>query len=219
MDDSENTGMARAGKGFGLWGLILLGGVLILIEVAVLVGPLVLSPSYHLRRLVIENAGFWPGLLYDWVPNYAGQPLAMFLTYGFLHAGPIHLLVNLITLWSLGRGVIGRTGIAKFFALYLASLVGGAAVYAVLATGAQPMVGASGALFGLAGAVLAWEYLDRFSGALSLWPVGRAVVLLLVLNVVLWWAMDGVLAWQTHLGGFIAGWLMAMLLDPTARSA
>ena len=108
---------------------------------------------------------------------------------------------------------------AKFFALYLASLVSGAAVYAVLATGAQPMVGAAGALFGLAGAVLAWEYLERFSGALSLWPVGRAVVLLLVLNVVLWWAMDGVLAWQTHLGGFIAGCLMAMLLDPTARSA
>ena len=71
---------------------------------------------------------------------------------------------------------------AKFFALYLASLVSGAAVYAVLATGAQPMVGAAGALFGLAGAVLAWEYLDRFSGALSLWPVGRAVVLLLVLK-------------------------------------
>jgi membrane associated rhomboid family serine protease len=39
------------------------------------------------------------------------------------------------------------------------------------------------------------------------------------LNIVLWWAMDGQLAWETHLGGFITGWIAAMLIDPRGRNA
>ena len=75
-----------------------------------------------------------------------------------------------------------------------------------------PMVGASGALFGLAGAVMAlsWQYL-RARGE-SLRPVIRSLVWLAVLNVVLWWAMSGMLAWETHLGGFVVGWVMGLWL-------
>lgn len=201
----------------GVLCLVVLAVVLVLIEGSLLLGALVGGRGEALRSLALEYGAFWPGLLYDWVPNYAGQSWAMFLTYGFFHGGPVHLVVNLITLFSLGRIVIARAGVAKFAVLYLAAMVGGAVVFGLLAQGPQPMVGASGALFGLAGSVLAWDYLDRFSESLPLWPVGRAVVLLLALNLVLWWAMDGLLAWQTHLGGFLAGWVMAMLLDPVAR--
>jgi membrane associated rhomboid family serine protease len=42
----------------------------------------------------------------------------------------------------------------------------------------------------------------------------QAVVLLIVLNLIIWWATDGQLAWQTHLGGFIIGWIFALLIDP-----
>ena len=38
-----------------------------------------------------------------------------------------------------------------------------------------------------------------------------------LLNLLLWWAMDGQLAWETHLGGFLAGWVMALLADPRPR--
>ena len=76
------------------------------------------------------------------------------------------------------------------------------------------MVGASGGLFGLAGAILAWEYVDRFVLREALWPVARAVLLLVALNVLLYYAMDRLLAWEAHLGGFIAGWIMALLIDP-----
>lgn len=175
-----------------------------------LVGPA------RLRRLAYEYGGFWPGLLSDWSPNYPAQPWVMFLTYGFLHGGFAHLAVNMITLWSMGGAVLDRVGGRGFLLLYLAALLGGGAGYALLAPGLTPMVGASGALFGLAGGLLAWTYVDRFTFHERLWPVARAALLLLALNVVLWWAMDGHLAWETHLGGFVAGWIAAMLIDPRA---
>jgi len=157
--------------------------------------------------------GFWPGLLYDWRPNYRLQPLAMFVTYGFLHVGLLHLAVNMMTLVSLGRAVIDRAGQAGFLWLYAASLLGGALGFGLLTNTSVPMVGASGALFGLMGGVLVWALRDRRREALTLWPVWRAVIGLLALNVVLWVVAGGQLAWQTHLGGCLAGAAMALMLD------
>lgn len=173
----------------------------------------------RLRATAYENGGFWAGLLRNWQPNYAAQPYTMFLTYGFLHGGLIHLAVNMITLWSLGREVIARIGNWGCALLYFGTMIGGGAGFAALATGPAPMVGASGALFGLAGGLLAWAYVDRYTLQETLWPVLRATVMLATLNLVLWWAMDGQLAWQTHLGGFVIGWVLALLIDPRPRTS
>jgi len=94
------------------------------------------------------------------------------------------------------------------------AVLAGALIFGLLARSTQPMVGASGGLFGLAGAVLAWSYIDRFNAQLRLWPVAWMILFLIALNLVLWWAMDGLLAWQTHLGGFIGGWVAALLINP-----
>ncbi|SMD03005.1 rhomboid family intramembrane serine protease [Primorskyibacter flagellatus] len=173
----------------------------------------------RLRATAYENGGFWAGLLRNWQPNYAAQPYTMFLTYGFLHGGLIHLAVNMVTLWSLGREVIARVGNWGCALLYFGAMIGGGAGFAALATGPAPMVGASGALFGLAGGLLAWAYVDRYTLQETLWPVLRAAAMLVTLNLVLWWAMDGQLAWQTHLGGFLIGWVLALLIDPRARTS
>ena len=170
------------GADFGLWG----------------------SPRW--RGLAYQNGGFWRGLLDNWQPNYAGQPAVMFASYGFLHGGFVHLLVNMITLASLGRLVIERVGQWRFAAIYALSLLGGAAGFALLSTAVQPMVGASGALFGLAGVLTGWEYTARRLAREGIGPVLRVVGLLILLNLVMYWAMDGHLAWETHLGGFLAGW-------------
>ncbi|MEM0947037.1 MAG: rhomboid family intramembrane serine protease [Pseudomonadota bacterium] len=167
----------------------------------------------RLRQTVYEYAGFWPGLLRDWRPNYAAQPALMFFTYGFLHGGVFHFVVNMLTLLSLGRATWDRVGTARYAAIYGISILGGAVGYAVLSTVPIPMVGASGALFGLAGAIVAWEARDRLALGEPLGPVVRLVGFLVVLNLVLWWAMDGHLAWQTHLGGFVAGALAAIPFD------
>ena len=178
----------------------------------------IIGPA-RLRLTAYEYGGFWAGLLQSWSPNYPSQPYLMFFTYGFLHGGALHLAVNMITLWSLGQAVLDRVGSRGFVLLYGASLLGGAAGFALLASTLAPMVGASGALFGLAGGLLAWGYVDRFTLRQALWPVARAAGLLLLMNVVMWWALNGQLAWETHLGGFISGWVAAMLIDPRPRDA
>lgn len=201
---------------WGILGLIiictLVEGVLLLSDHGLVFGP-------RLRQTSYEYAGFWPGLLGQWTPNYPFQPYLMFLSYAFLHSGPIHLIVNMITLYSMGRIVCMRVGTLGFFLLYAAAVIGGGLGFGLLAATTQPMVGASGGLFGLAGGILAWNYVDRFEASEKLWPVARAVAGLLVLNLVMWWLMNGLLAWQTHLGGFLFGWVTALLVDPRSRSA
>ena len=189
------------------------------IEAALTLSDLGLLDAARLRADAYENFGFWSGVLRGWQPNYAAQPYTMFGTYAFLHAGLIHLTVNMITLWSLGSGVLARVGTGGFALLYAGSAIGGAGGFALLGTQLAPMVGASGALFGLAGGLLAWNYVDRYTFTEGLWPVAQATGLLVVINVVLWWAMDGQLAWETHLGGFLAGWVLALLIDPRGRAA
>ena len=184
------------------------------IELILFLGDLGLTGHPRFRAWVYEHGGFWPGLLDDWTPNYPLQPAAMFLTYGFLHSGWLHFVLNMITLASVGPLVLARVGTLRFLAIYALSILGGAVGYALLSDGIRPMVGASGALFGLAGAFLAWEYIDRFSLRGKLWPVIRAVLLLIVLNVLLYYAMNRLLAWEAHLGGFVFGWVGATLIDP-----
>jgi rhomboid protease GluP len=159
----------------------------------------------RLRFLAYTYGGFWPGLLDNWRPNYSTQPVAMFFTYSVFHGGLLHFVVNMITLLSLGAAVSDRGGSVRYATIYIASVLGGAAVFALLAPGFRPMVGASGALFGLVGALVAWETLDRRALRLPLRPILKVVAFLVAMNLVLWWAMDGLLAWQTHLGGFLAG--------------
>lgn len=200
----------------GHWMMIAIILLCVGIEAVLSLSDAGLIGSGRMRRIFYDYGGFWPGLLEDWRPNYTAQPWVMFLSYGFLHGGLMHLAVNMITLWSLGVVVLDRVRGRGFVMLYVASLLGGGVGYALLAPSLTPMVGASGALFGLAGGILAWSYVDRFTFRERLWPVARAFLLLLLLNVVLWWAMKGHLAWETHLGGFIAGWVAALLIDPRA---
>ena len=198
----------------GVWLLVALIAVCCAIEMVLQLADFGLIGPARLRQLAYDYGGFWVGLLRSWTPNYPAQPYVMFLTYGFLHGGIVHLAVNMFTLWSLGSAVLKRVGARGFILLYVGALLGGAAGFALLASVLAPMVGASGALFGLAGGLMAWAYVDRFTLQETLWPVIKAAAMLGALNLVMWWAMDGQLAWETHLGGFVAGWVAALLIDP-----
>lgn len=197
-----------------VWALV---GLCTLIEGVLLLSDFGLVGPPRSRDLAYELGAFWPGLLADWQPNYPAQPWLMFGTYSFLHGGLLHLGMNMFTLVSLGRAVIERIGALRFLAVYALSAVGGAAVYAVLSTSGTPMVGASGALFGLAGAILAWLWEDQNTIAQAISVVGRIVLLLIAINVVLYFALSGRLAWETHLGGFLAGWIAGLAFDSGGR--
>lgn len=201
----------------GPWARAMIGGLILvstLVEAGLWGSDLGLWGPARLRQTAYEWGGFWPGLLAGWQPNYPAQPYVMFLSYGFLHGGPGHLAVNMLTLWSLGSAVADRVKARGLLVLYLASILGGAVGYGLLAQTPQPMVGASGALFGLAGGLMAWAYIDRFTAAATLWPVARLGLILIAINLAMYWALDGQLAWQTHLGGFAMGWIAALLIDP-----
>ena len=163
------------------------------------------------RGAAYQNGAFWPGLLDNWRPNFPAQPLTMWITHAALHAGPGHLAGNMALLLPLGEIAAARLGGAGFVALYLVSALGGALGYALLGPGALPMVGASGALHGLMGAWLAWEAMDRRAEGLPAGPVGGIALGVAGLNLISWVAQDGLLAWEAHLGGFLAGWAWAVL--------
>lgn len=200
-----------------LWSVYAIIAACAAVELALLAADLGLLPVPRLRTLAYQYGGFWVGLLGTWQPNYPSQPYLMFATYAFLHGGPMHLLVNMLTLYSLGRLVVSRVGQSRFLVLYAISALGGAIGFAVLSSSLRPMVGASGALFGLVGAWIAWDYVDRYTFSEPLLPVLRPILILIVLNVVLYYAMGGHLAWETHLGGFLAGFFAAFLVDPRPR--
>ncbi len=166
------------------------------------------------RLLAYQYGGFWPGLLDNWQPNYALQPWAMFVTYGFLHGGLGHLAMNMLTLVIVAGPLAARIGRKAFLGVYALSLVGGGLGYAALATVPAPMVGASGALFGLVGALLALDFDQRIARGLPVRNVLTMIAGIAVANAAYWWGMGGGLAWQAHLGGFVAGWLYIVFAGP-----
>ncbi|MFN3527415.1 MAG: rhomboid family intramembrane serine protease, partial [Paracoccus sp. (in: a-proteobacteria)] len=86
----------------------------------------------------------------------------------------------------------------------------------LMTTSAAPMVGASGAVFGLAGAAILWQGCDRRAAGAPRWRAwGRAALLgagLALANALMWLAAGGNLAWETHLGGALAGAAAAAIL-------
>ncbi|MGW4693567.1 rhomboid family intramembrane serine protease [Kitasatospora cineracea] len=125
------------------------------------------------------------------------------LTGAFLHLGPttwpmgiLHIVFNMYWLWNLGRVVEDRLGVLRFLALYLLSALGSSAMIYWLAPHSLA-VGASGAVFGLAGG---YWVLSRRQGYD---PLGGNQMMI---TLVLWMVLSaGFASWQGHLGGLLTG--------------
>jgi rhomboid protease GluP len=128
----------------------------------------------------------------------------------FIHAGPLHLLVNMYSFYALGPAVERFFGSWRLAAVYLLSGVSG--VVLSLAMNPAPSVGASGAIFGLLGALTAflWGHRRLFGPAAraQLQQIGMVLVLNLVLSLT-----PGIDAWG-HLGGLLAGVGCALFFGP-----
>ncbi|BCK52252.1 rhomboid family intramembrane serine protease [Nocardia wallacei] len=139
-------------------------------------------------------------LFFDWVlqpPAVADGEWARVLGSGFLHYGPIHLLVNMFALYILGRDCEMVLGRLRFVTVYLASLLGGSAAVMWLAQDTST-AGASGAIYGLFGAMTVILLRLRQS------PVQMLV--LIAINVLISVSLPGISLWG-HLGGLAAGTL------------
>ncbi len=135
------------------------------------------------------------------------------LTAMFLHYSIIHIGANMLSLFFIGPLIEQSYGSQRFLIIYFASGLAGGLMLLWLGSPNAAAVGASGAIAGIFGAVGAYYFINRNQfGSVSTSILGQWLFYL-VLNVVLNFA-DSTLAWQDHLGGFITGIVLGVLLAP-----
>jgi membrane associated rhomboid family serine protease len=119
----------------------------------------------------------------------------------FLHWSLLHIAFNMIALYSIGSVVEQYLGTARFLPLYLVSGLSGSAG-ALLQAPTSPIAGASGAVFGILGAmlVLEWNVTGRFAGQALTW---------IVINLAISFTVPGI-SWGGHVGGLIGGILITL---------
>lgn len=181
------------------------------IELVLAASDMGLIGERYWRILAYNLGAFWLPILEGRATLYPGQEYLMFFSYSLLHGGMLHLVVNMIALWSFGSAIIRRVGQPRFLLACAISALGGSLGFAFLSQNMAPMVGASGALFGLLGLWICWDYLDRRHFGEKTWSTYRALFYLVIYNLVFWILLSGRLAWETHLGGFVAGWLLGLV--------
>jgi len=153
------------------------------------------------------------------VPALGASEPWRFLTAAFAHSpgNLLHILFNMYALWIIGQYLEPMLGRVRFAALYLVSALGGSVSFLLLATPLTPaglpssswvtaVVGASGAVFGLFGALIV---LNRHLGRSS-----RQLYVLLVINAVIGFVPG--IAWQAHVGGFLTGAAVAAVITATS---
>ncbi|ACP21561.1 rhomboid family protein (plasmid) [Sinorhizobium fredii NGR234] len=168
--------------------------------------------------------------------SYPPQDLSDYLPFVsnmFLHGGWLHLILNMWTLWVFGPAVEDRVGLARFAMFYLVCGLVASSVHAIANPNSViPAVGASGAIAGVIGC-----YARMF-------PFARLVMIVPILFIPLffeipalgfaaiWFLMQvipgvfslgqlsdvGGVAWWAHIGGFIAGWILAPVLRRARRT-
>ncbi|MCK6066255.1 MULTISPECIES: rhomboid family intramembrane serine protease [Microbacterium] len=195
-----------------------------IIAVTALVFVVTLIPG--IGRVIEGYLSFYAPAIY---PQVSGvfQPWRV-LTVALVHSGFWHVGLNMLALWFIGRSLEPLLGAARFLLLYVLSAAGGSVAVALLAPNV-PVVGASGAIFGLFGALLV---IGRHLGANI-----RVIAILIGVNFALPFvlallsaagtgsfagALSAIqISWQSHLGGLIVGAAVGLIYARTraARQA
>lgn len=222
---------------------------------SVVVGLLAVLAVVHLgRELLAESQDDWLVYALAFVPaRYSGSAgdipgapwaaVTSLLTHAVVHGNVTHLGVNAIWLLAVGTPLAWRMTAVPFLAFTAVCAVGGALLFLLLNIGLEaPMVGASGAISGLMGAVFrliyaadgraGWILLrehPELAPRLSLPGLVRnqraaiAIGVWVVMNFVFAFATSGTaapggIAWEAHLGGFFTGLLTFGLFDPGPKA-
>jgi membrane associated rhomboid family serine protease len=123
------------------------------------------------------------------------------VTVMFLHENLIHIGFNMYALWVIGTPVEQYLGRARYIGLYFVSGLAGSAG-ALLSAPLVPSLGASGAVFGILGAmlILEWQITGRLAGNAMTW---------IVINLVISFAVPGISV-GAHIGGLVGGILITL---------
>ncbi|HXA56979.1 MAG TPA: rhomboid family intramembrane serine protease [Candidatus Acidoferrum sp.] len=147
--------------------------------------------------------------------SLSGQWWRLF-TSTFVHFGIIHIAFNMWCLYSLGRSLEFLMGRKAFAATYVASGMAASAV----SLGWRPMgvsAGASGAIFGIAGAFASYVYLKRVAlTPQSIQQTQKSLAIFIIYNLV-WGAAKGGVDNSAHVGGLLAGAVLGAIVPPVLR--
>jgi membrane associated rhomboid family serine protease len=139
-----------------------------------------------------------------WAPGVSDGAYYQLLTSMFTHVEIWHIGFNMVALWVLGPQLEAVLGRVRFLAVYLLSGLAGSALVYWLSDPHSSTVGASGALFGLMGALLVLVVKSRG-------PVNQ-ILMWIGLNFVFTVLGRGSISWQGHVGGFVGGVLLTLML-------
>jgi membrane associated rhomboid family serine protease len=165
---------------------------LIGINVAVFLGQLVLGIN-----AVAGDFGMWP------VGIAVHDEWYRLVTAAFLHGSWLHIAFNMLVLFTVGPTLERVLGHGRFILLYVFAAIGGAVASYAFSDLSTVSVGASGAIFGLMGALVVAGRRLRYDV--------RQVLVLLAINVVIGFLAPGV-DWRAHLGGLVTGAVVAAIL-------
>ncbi len=127
-------------------------------------------------------------------------------TAAFLHAGVLHIALNMFALIQLGPVLESALGRVRFLTLYLLAALGGSTLSFLVSDPGVLGVGASGAIFGLFGAY--YVVVRRLGGQT------KSILVLLAINIVITFTVP-IIDWRAHVGGLVTGSLLAVIFAYT----
>jgi membrane associated rhomboid family serine protease len=153
-----------------------------------------------------RNSGWiWSnGVLYGPAMSHGNHQYWRLLSSGFMHANLIHIGLNMLSLWFIGRILEPAIGSLNFFAVYMASLIAGS-FGALLFEPGLPTLGASAAIFGVFGALIVVAHSRR----IPIWQSGLGPMLLI--NLVFTLTISDI-SIGGHLGGLASGFITGVLV-------
>jgi membrane associated rhomboid family serine protease len=183
-------------------------------------------PLHYNFAVVPQRFFAEPGSLHAY-PNILAQVFSL-VTVSLLHADVMHAGLNALMCWQFGSPVAktlgpGIMGASKWMLLFVVSVAAGSLAFlAIAGPNSAMVVGASGGTCGL----IAADFLIAGDGKLRS-PLSRHFLVLTLIfaliNVLLVFVVPLVLpfyvSWEAHLGGYIAGAAMMLILGPKARTA
>ena len=180
---------------------------------------LFLGPGY--RQSAVFYFSFAPlDLTRPYKEVFFFQKYLMFVSYGFIHSNVIHLLVNVIALFLLGR-ILRKLGQDNLtFLIFFLSILGGATFYYFLKpTNPVPLLGANCASFGLLAFVLNEELIKRLRRRRSISQIIYVLFIFVFAHILYFYAFSAIMPvsviWQGHLGAFCTGAILAYVYRKT----
>lgn len=197
--------------------------------------------EFLLRFAFIPARYTTPWLLGQSLPGGLGADVWTFVTYAFIHGDGTHLIINILWLLPFGTAVARRCGPVRFLALFAATAAAGAAAhFATHPRELLPMIGASAAISGFMAAAI--RFVFQAGGPLGVFRnTGPSAYLApaaplrdalrdprIIAFLVVWFGLNALfgvgpvsvlgvdqpVAWQAHIGGFLAGLLLFPAFDP-----